>query len=101
MTADQRLDQLEPLVAEVMAAVDRHTDLIEQLLHLITQQHENNQLLLQELTKSPTAAMGAATETEATAFDAAVISTKLGATEAKLDVIGHKFDRIIGLLDKR
>ena len=89
-----------------MATVDRHTELIGQLLQLMTQQHENTQLLLKELTtKNDSSAATGATigapniEAAAVAIDVASIVFKLGITEAKLDMLGFKLDRIIGLLE--
>ncbi len=38
MTADQRLDQLEPLVSQTLAVVDRHTAQLKQLVSLVLQQ---------------------------------------------------------------
>lgn len=48
MTADQRLDQLEPLVAQLMATVDYHTELIEQPLCPLTQMSEKSKPLVGE-----------------------------------------------------
>ena len=49
MTADQRLDQLEPLVFQTLAVADRHTAQLKQLVNLVTQQSENIQFVLKEL----------------------------------------------------
>ena len=51
MTADQRLDQLEPLVSQTLAVADRHTAQLKQLVNLVTQQSDNTQFILQELVK--------------------------------------------------
>ena len=37
MTADERLDQLEPLMAENMAILDRHTAQLKQLQNAVSQ----------------------------------------------------------------
>lgn len=47
MNADQRLDQLEPLVAQNLAVADRHTAQLKQLVNLGIQQSENMQFALQ------------------------------------------------------
>ena len=46
MTPDERLDQLEPLLSEAMAILDRHTAQLKQHTNLL-QQHTN---LLHQLT---------------------------------------------------
>lgn len=55
MTADQRLDQLEPLLAEAMTILDRHTAQLKQLTNAVSQlttiaiqQSENISFLLNE-----------------------------------------------------
>ena len=56
MTADQRLDQLEPLVSQTLAVADRHTaqlkqisGTVNQLLEAVTVQSDNMQFALREL----------------------------------------------------
>lgn len=51
MNADQRLDQLEPLVSQTLAVADRHTAQLKQIIGILSQQSENTQFLLQELVK--------------------------------------------------
>ena len=55
MTADQRLDQLEPLLSEAMTILDRHTAQLKQLTNAVgllttiaTQQSDNISYLLRE-----------------------------------------------------
>ena len=55
MTADQRLDQLEPLLSEAMTILDRHTAQLKQLTNAVgqltiiaTQQSDNISFLLRE-----------------------------------------------------
>jgi len=55
MTADQRLDQLEPLLAEAMTILDRHTAQLKQLTNAVgqlttiaMQQSDNISFLLNE-----------------------------------------------------
>jgi hypothetical protein len=46
MTADQRLNQIEPLVAQTLAVADRHTAQLKQLVELGMQQSDNITFLL-------------------------------------------------------
>jgi chromosome segregation ATPase len=55
MTADQRLDQLEPLISEAMTILDRHTAQLKQLSNAVSQlttiavqQSDNISFLLRE-----------------------------------------------------
>lgn len=55
MTADQRLDQLEPLLSEAMTILDRHTaqlkqlgNAVSQLTTIAVQQSDNISFLLRE-----------------------------------------------------
>ncbi len=45
MNADERLNQLEPLVAEALAVLDRHTAQLKQLHNAVSQ---NTQVLIQQ-----------------------------------------------------
>ena len=56
MTADQRLDQLEPLVSQTLAVADRHTAQLKQIFGAVNQlldagqiQSDNTQFILREL----------------------------------------------------
>ena len=79
MTADQRLDQLEPLVSQTLAVADRHTAQLKQIYGAINQllkagqvQSENIQFVLKELVevKDAIAATNAKVETTDTKIDA-------------------------------
>ena len=55
MTADDRLDQLEPMLAEAMTILDRHTAqlkqlsvVVSQLVTIATQQSDNISFILRE-----------------------------------------------------
>lgn len=84
MTADQRLDQLEPLVSQTLAVADRHTAQLKQIIGIVSQQSENTQFLLAELVKMK----GEISELK---VDSAASKT----TQATMD---SKLDRIIDLL---
>jgi predicted membrane chloride channel (bestrophin family) len=84
MTADQRLDQLEPLVSQTLAVADRHTAQLKQLVNMMTQQmgmmtqqSENIQFVLSELV---------------------AIKEKQTVTDVKVQTMDSKLDRIIDLL---
>jgi|GEM_PF-5239776 hypothetical protein len=84
MTADQRLDQLEPLVSQTLAVADRHTAQLKQLVNMMTQQmgmmtqqSENIQFVLNELV---------------------AIKEKQTVTDVKVQTTDSKLDRIIDLL---
>ena len=56
MTADQRLDQLEPLVSQTLAVADRHTAQLRQIYGAVNQlleagqiQSDNTQFILREM----------------------------------------------------
>lgn len=58
MTADQRLDQLEPLVSQTLAVADRHTAQLRQIYGAVNQlleageiQRDNTQFVLRELSE--------------------------------------------------
>jgi hypothetical protein len=46
MTADQRLDQLEPLLAQSLSTLDRHTSQLKVVIAGVMQQSDNIQFLL-------------------------------------------------------
>ncbi len=58
MTADQRLDQFEPLVSQTLAVADRHTAQLRQIYGAVNQlleageiQRDNTQFVLRELSE--------------------------------------------------
>lgn len=91
MTADQRLDQPEPLVFQMLAVADRHTAQLKQLVNLVTQQNENIQFVLKELE---------VVKEKQTATDAKIeiVSTSLEAVSSKIEATDAKIDRILDLL---
>lgn len=86
MTADQRLDQLEPLVSQTLAVADRHTAQLKQIIGIVSQQSENTRFLLVELVKMK----GEISELKA---DSAVSKTAQATMDSKLDRI---LDLLIG-----
>lgn len=100
MTADQRLDQLEPLVSQTLAVADRHTAQLKQIIGILSQQSENTQFLLEEMVK----VRGEINELKS---DISVLKSDVG--ELKADSIvskaaqatmDSKLDRIIDLLSE-
>lgn len=49
MTADQRLDQLEPLVSQTLAVADRHTAQLRQIYGILSQHSDTLQFILREM----------------------------------------------------
>ena len=49
MTADQRLDQLEPLVSQTLAVADRHTAQLKQIYGILSQHSDTLQFILREM----------------------------------------------------
>ena len=87
MTADQRLDQLEPLVSQTLAVADRHTAQLKQLVNLVTQQSDNTQFILQELIQMKT--------------ELGELKVESRESKEKQNAMDTKLDRILGLLDGR
>jgi len=93
MTADQRLDQLEPLVSQTLAVADRHTAQLKQIIGIISQQSENTQFLLGEVVKVKNEISGLKSDLSELKVD----STASKAAQATMD---SKLDRIIDLLSE-
>ena len=91
MTADQRLDQLEPLVSQTLAVADRHTAQLKQIIGIISQQSENTQFLLGEMIKVKNEISELKTDISELKADSASSKT----VQATMD---SKLDRIIDLL---
>ncbi|OGX84443.1 hypothetical protein [Hymenobacter glacialis] len=105
MTADQRLDQLEPLVSQTLAVADRHTAQLKQLINLVTQQSDNIQFVLKELetVKERQIAADAKVETIGSSLEAVgsrieMVSSSLEAVNSKIEITDAKIDRILDLL---
>jgi len=97
MTADQRLDQLEPLLAEAMTILDRHTAQLKQLNNAVgqlttiaIQQSDNISFLLREhiIIKADVAELKA----NMAELKADVVTLKADVTELKADVTELKAD---------
>ncbi|MDO7885220.1 hypothetical protein [Hymenobacter cheonanensis] len=111
MTADQRLDQLEPLLSEAMTILDRHTAQLKQLTNAVgqlttiaVQQSDNIAFLLREhiVIKADIAELkldvaGLRTDVAGLRTDVAGLKTdvaglKTDVAELKSDVVGLKTD---------
>lgn len=93
MTADDRLNQLEPLLSETMSILDRHTAQLKQLSFAISQvstavvqQGENISFLLREQLTMKT--------------QQDTMKTQLDGVETQLDGVTGKLDHILELLQK-
>ena len=91
MTADQRLDQLEPLISQTLAVADGHTAQLRQIIGIVSQQSENTQFLLEEMVKIKGEISELKADSAAVTIDQATIKTAQGTMDSKLD-------RIIDLL---
>ncbi len=98
MTADQRLDQLEPLVSQTLAVADRHTAQLKQLVNLVTQQSDNIQFVLKELeaVKEKQTATDAAIETISSTIEA--VSSTLKTVSSRVEAADAKLDKLLELL---
>ncbi|AWM34622.1 hypothetical protein [Hymenobacter nivis] len=105
MTADQRLDQLEPLVAQTLAVADRHTAQLKQIYGAVNQlleagkiQSDDVQFVLREMSEL-TYKVGAVEQNQS------IANTRIGDVENAVSLVGiqvanldTKLDRILGLL---
>ena len=121
MTADQRLDQLEPLVSQTLAVADRHTAQLKQIVGIVTQlleagsvQSVNTQFVLREMGELRQDVnqeiSGVKKEMqelkEEVSQGQSMTNLRLGIMENSLSIfgvkvtdLGTKLDRILGLLD--
>ena len=90
MTADERLDQLEPMLAEAMTILDRHTAqlkqlsaVVGQLVTIATQQSDNISFILREQITMRADIAGLKSD---------VAGLKSDVAELKSDVAGLKSD---------
>ena len=121
MTADQRLDQLEPLVSQTLAVADRHTAQLKQIFGAVNQlleagqiQSDNTQFVLREVSElrqdvnreiggvkkeiqELKKEVGQAQNT--TNLRLGVMENSLSIVGAKVTDLDTKLDRILGLLD--
>ena len=100
MTADDRLNQLEPLLSETMSILDRHTAQLKQLSFAISQvstavvqQGENISFLLREQLTMKAQQNDLKTQQD-------VMKTQLDGVETQLDGVTGKLDHILQLLQK-
>lgn len=87
MTADERLDQLEPLMSEALAVLDRHTAQLKQHT-VVLKQHtgilEQHTVLLEHLS---TAVGQQSDNISFLLHEQAEMKTQQGAMDGKLDLI--------------
>ena len=98
MTADQRLDQLEPLVSQTLAVADRHTAQLKQLVNLVTLQSENIEFVLKELIEVKDSIVATNAKVEATDTKVGALDSQVIALGAKVGAMDTKLDRILDLL---
>ena len=118
MTADQRLDQLEPLVSQTLAVADRHTAQLKQIFGAVTQlleagkvQSDNAQFVLREVSELRQEVQAELGEVKhkigAMEQRQSITNTRIGNVENAVSLMGiqvvnldTKLDRILGLLDR-
>ena len=100
MTADDRLNQLEPLLSEALTVLDRHTYqlkqlnvAVSQLFTAVSQQGDNISFLLREQLEMK----GDIVEMKG---DIADIKTQQSQMNGKLGQVDGKLDQILQLLQK-
>ena len=119
MTADQRLDQLEPLVSQTLAVADRHTaqlrqisttvghlqEAVGQLLETGQAQSDNIQFVLRELSGVRTDLDVVRHQTSGIQQNQSLTSTRIGDMENAVSLMGiqmknldAKMDQLLGLL---
>ncbi len=114
MTADDRLNQLEPLLSETMSILDRHTAQLKQLSFAVgqistavIQQGENISFLLREqlIMKTQQGEMkiqqdAMKTQQDAMSIKQDAMSIKQDTMDGKQDAMDSKLDQILQLLQK-
>ena len=98
MTADQRLDQLEPLVSQTLAVADRHTAQLKQIVGILSQQSENTQFLLKELVEVKSEVAGLKDGLGSLRNEVRELKADSTASKAAQASMNSKLDRIIDLL---
>jgi chromosome segregation ATPase len=105
MTADQRLEEREPLVSQTLAVANRHTAQLKQLVNLVAQQNDNIQFVLKELeaVKEKQIAANAKIEAIGSSLEAVgsrinTVSSSLKDADSKIEATDTKIDRILDLL---
>ena len=98
MTPEERLNQLEPIMAEVSAQVDRVTAQNRQLINTVTQQSDDIQLLLRET--SVIKQDVSETKVDVSEMKVDISELKKGQSRLEQDVSGlnQKLDLILQLL---
>jgi hypothetical protein len=123
MTADQRLDQLEPLVSQTLAVADRHTAQLKQIYGAVNQllevgqiQSDNTQFVLREIDALRQEVRADLDElkhkTNGIQLNQSLTSTRIGDLENAVSLMGNqvpgldakvtgldaKMDQLLGLL---
>ena len=100
MTADQRLDQLELLVSQMLAVADRHTTQLKQFVGFAIQHSDDIQLAVRELSDVKQD-VGELKKSVDILVDAQEITNeRLSTVDTTLANLDTKLDRLLGLLDK-
>ena len=105
MTADERLDQLEPLLSEALTVLDRHTYQLKQLNGAVgnlainmAKQGDDITFLLQEQSIIKTDIAGMRTDIADMRTDIADMKTDIAGTKTDIAGINGKLDLLIQLI---
>ena len=105
MNADQRLDQLEPLMSESMAILDQHTALLnrhtvqlKQLVNVALQHSDSISYVLREVIEIKEKQAGLAAKQEEFAAKQDELAAKQDELAVNVNALGGKLDQILGLL---
>ena len=107
MTADDRLNQLEPLLSEALTVLDRHTYqlkqlnvAVSQLFTAVSQQGDNISFLLREQLEMKGDIVEMKGDIVEMKGDIADIKTQQSQMNGKLGQVDGKLDQILQLLQK-
>lgn len=96
MTADQRLEQLEPLISQTLAVADRHTAQLKQIYGILSQHSDSLQFILKEMVE---VRQDVGELKQGMAALQELTTVRLDAVDTNLVGLDTKLDRILGLLD--
>ncbi len=105
MTADERLDQLEPLLSEALTVLDRHTyqlkqlnSAVGQLSAAVAQQGDNISFLLREQVEMKTDIAGMKSDIAGTKSDIAGMKTDMAGMKTDMAGMNGKLDLLVQLI---
>lgn len=100
MPADQRLDQLEPLVSQTLAVADRHTAQLKQLVGIAIQHTDDIRFALQELSEVRQNVGELKKSVDTLLEGQQTTGERFNTVDAAMVDLGVKLDRLIDLFGK-